>query len=97
MFSRFGNILVGWCPGDIADLIETMTEEDLSSAITEHLRMFFGMESSSRKYNYYLRVISVTMNKRDCVFFPFFELTKGNQTFHGQSLYIPLSGAATDS
>ncbi|XP_051524160.1 spermine oxidase-like [Myxocyprinus asiaticus] len=39
---RFGNILIGWCPGDIADLIETMAEEEVSFAITEHLRMFFG-------------------------------------------------------
>ncbi|CAM4718002.1 unnamed protein product [Leuciscus chuanchicus] len=39
---RFGNILIGWCPGDIADLIETMTDDELSTAITDHLKMFFG-------------------------------------------------------
>ncbi|XP_077078864.1 polyamine oxidase (exo-N4-amino) 1 isoform X2 [Siphateles boraxobius] len=39
---RFGNILIGWCPGDIADLIETMTDEELSTAVTDHLKMFFG-------------------------------------------------------
>ncbi|XP_036435080.1 polyamine oxidase (exo-N4-amino) 1 isoform X2 [Colossoma macropomum] len=39
---RFGNILIGWCPGDIADLIETMTEKELASAITEHIRIFTG-------------------------------------------------------
>lgn len=93
MYSRFGNILIGWCPGDVADLIETMAEEELSSAITEHLRMFFGIESFSCKFNYYLRVISVEMNKKKS----FFELPKGNQTFLSQSLYFPLSGAATDS
>ncbi|XP_051964679.1 polyamine oxidase (exo-N4-amino) 1 [Xyrauchen texanus] len=39
---RFDNTLIGWCPGDIADLIETMAEEEVSIAITGHLRMFFG-------------------------------------------------------
>ncbi|KAL7828674.1 hypothetical protein SRHO_G00323080 [Serrasalmus rhombeus] len=39
---RFGNILIGWCPGDVADLIETMAEKELASAITEHIRMFTG-------------------------------------------------------
>lgn len=39
---RFGNILIGWCPGDIADLIETMTNDELSTAVTDHLKMFFG-------------------------------------------------------
>lgn len=39
---KFGNILIGWCPGEVADLVETMTEEELSSAITAHLRMFLG-------------------------------------------------------
>ncbi|XP_043103576.1 polyamine oxidase (exo-N4-amino) 1 [Puntigrus tetrazona] len=39
---RFGNILIGWCPGDIADLVETMTDDELSIAITDHLKMFFG-------------------------------------------------------
>lgn len=46
LFSRFGNILIGWCPGDIADLVETMTDDELSTAITDHLKMFFGKESS---------------------------------------------------
>ncbi|TRY96025.1 hypothetical protein DNTS_006091 [Danionella cerebrum] len=43
---RFGNTLIGWCPGDIADLVETMTNEELSAAVTEHLKMFFGPSSN---------------------------------------------------
>ncbi|XP_042617839.1 polyamine oxidase (exo-N4-amino) 1 isoform X2 [Cyprinus carpio] len=39
---RFGNVLIGWCPGDIADLVETMTDDELSTAITNHLKMFLG-------------------------------------------------------
>ncbi|XP_016367152.1 spermine oxidase-like isoform X2 [Sinocyclocheilus rhinocerous] len=39
---KFGNILIGWCPADIADLVETMTDDELSTAITDHLKMFFG-------------------------------------------------------
>uniref|UniRef100_A0A672PLS7 Polyamine oxidase (exo-N4-amino) 1 n=1 Tax=Sinocyclocheilus grahami TaxID=75366 RepID=A0A672PLS7_SINGR len=38
----FGHILIGWCPADIADLVETMTDGELSTAITDHLKMFFG-------------------------------------------------------
>ncbi|XP_067270246.1 polyamine oxidase (exo-N4-amino) 1 [Pseudorasbora parva] len=39
---RFGNVLIGWCPGDIADLIETMTDDEVSTAVTDHLKMFLG-------------------------------------------------------
>ncbi|XP_073675689.1 polyamine oxidase (exo-N4-amino) 1 [Garra rufa] len=39
---RFGNILIGWCPGKIADHVETMTDDELSTAITDHLKMFLG-------------------------------------------------------
>ncbi|KAI5610180.1 hypothetical protein C0J50_5533, partial [Silurus asotus] len=39
---KFGNVLIGWCPSDVADLIETMPEKELTSAITEHIRMFTG-------------------------------------------------------
>ncbi|NP_001107075.1 polyamine oxidase (exo-N4-amino) 1 [Danio rerio] len=39
---RFGNVLIGWCPGEIADLVETMTDNELSAAVTDHLKMFFG-------------------------------------------------------
>ncbi|KAI2661832.1 Spermine oxidase [Labeo rohita] len=39
---RFGNILIGWCPGNIADLVETMTDDEISTAITDHLKMFLG-------------------------------------------------------
>ncbi|XP_062854493.1 polyamine oxidase (exo-N4-amino) 1 [Trichomycterus rosablanca] len=39
---KFGNILIGWCPGDIADLIETLPKEELTTAITEHIRKFIG-------------------------------------------------------
>ncbi|XP_058639770.1 polyamine oxidase (exo-N4-amino) 1 [Onychostoma macrolepis] len=45
---RFGNILIGWCPGDIADLVETMTDDELSTAMTEHLKMFFGRSDIPR-------------------------------------------------
>ncbi|XP_066499511.1 polyamine oxidase (exo-N4-amino) 1 isoform X2 [Hoplias malabaricus] len=40
---RFGNILIAWCPGDVADMIETMPEKELSTAITEHIRIFSGI------------------------------------------------------
>lgn len=42
---RFGNVLIGWCPGEIADLVETMTDNELSAAVTDHLKMFFGKVS----------------------------------------------------
>nr|XP_023677159.1 peroxisomal N(1)-acetyl-spermine/spermidine oxidase-like isoform X1 [Paramormyrops kingsleyae] len=37
---KFGNVLIGWCAGRVGELTETMKEEDLLAAITEHLRAF---------------------------------------------------------
>ncbi|KAI1891958.1 hypothetical protein AGOR_G00149070 [Albula goreensis] len=42
---KFGNVLIGWCAGDVAKLVEEMSEEKLSAAVTDHLRTFTGNSS----------------------------------------------------
>ncbi|KAL4634903.1 spermine oxidase-like [Arapaima gigas] len=37
---KFGNVLIGWCAGRVGNHIETMSEEELSAAVTDHLRAF---------------------------------------------------------
>ncbi|KAL2090090.1 hypothetical protein ACEWY4_014778 [Coilia grayii] len=39
---KFGNVLIGWCTGSVAQHIETMTEAELSAAITCNFRRFMG-------------------------------------------------------
>ncbi|XP_062413010.1 polyamine oxidase (exo-N4-amino) 1 isoform X1 [Sardina pilchardus] len=39
---KFGHVLIGWCSGNVARHVETLTEAQLSTALTYNFRMFMN-------------------------------------------------------